>query len=238
MNQTVEIYGDLLFLLQFWWNLLLLFLAEVIGQYHLGMIRKTLSAVFLSGISLVALCFSEFRWFMLLAGAIGLFLLAGHWKIVFSYLMVSALAGGCWMIFPVKGYLPAVVGMVATLSYLKYCNQTDFYTVCCQNNGKKIKLQALRDTGNNLHVPNTGQPVSLAVWDCIAPIIDWEKLEKAVVIPYSSVGESDGYLLAIQMEALIIPEKNRIIKHPYIGIVHRPLSNDGSYEMILHKEIL
>lgn len=141
------------------------------------------------------------------------------------------------MIFPQKRWIVSIVGIIALQIYLKYCNKSSLYTIYCKNNEKKLKIKALWDTGNCLYTPGNHKPVSIVEYKSIAPLFNWADAAHPTVVPFSSVGKEDGILLAVQIEALIIPEKNLVIKNPYIGLVHKPLSNEGKYQMILHKDI-
>lgn len=237
MNHTIWIYGDLLFLLQFLWNLILLFWAEQIGQYRLTKRKRFVSALILSLTSMAMIGMKQWRLIMLLAEGLGLCLLQGHWKVMVSYAAASAFAGGVWMIFPEMDWKLLFFIILLTLLYQKYGTKSEIYTVCCQNHGKKVRMKALLDTGNRLYLPGKRVPVSIAEYEALKGLIDWKEIKKATAVAYSSVGEADGLLLAVQIEALIIPEKNIVINHPYIGMTHDVLSNDNSYAMILHKDM-
>ena len=59
----------------------------------------------------------------------------------------------------------------------------------------------------------------------------------------SNINESEYKTIArheikLNLQELFKIAKKLLKNNGVIGIVHRPLSNDGSYEMILHKEIL
>ena len=76
----------------------------------------------------------------------------------------------------------------------------------------KIRLTALRDTGNTLRDPITGEPVliiglssathltGLTEKDLRDPVVAMEKLQGARLVPYRAVGKSGGMLLALRLQ--------------------------------------
>lgn len=237
MNQTMVVYGDVYIFLLLLWNGYLIFITAQIVKYHLSKLQWFGSVLAMTVCSFAAFKWSNWRMpFLAVLWFIFLFLFR-HLKFLVSCLCVTVFAGGLWIIFPQYGEIFAVVGLFFTMLYLKYRQKSNFYTVCCQNHGKKIQLTALYDTGNQLYLPESRQPVSLVSYKSIEPILDWNELKKPQIVPFSSIGEEQGLLFAIQIEAFIISEQNLTMEQPYIGIVHQPLSNDGTYQMILHRDI-
>lgn len=237
MNQTIVVYGDIFVFLLLLWNGYFIFITAQITGYHLSKFQWFVSILAMTVCSFAALKWSNWRMmFLMILGIIFLFLFR-HLKFLVIGLLVTIFAGGLWIIFPRYGEILAVIGLFLTMLYLKYRQKSNFYTVYCQNHGKKIQLTALYDTGNQLYIPESRKPVSLVSYKSIEPILDWNELEKPQIVPFSSVGEEQGLLFAIQIEAFIISEQNLTMKRPYIGVVHQPLSNDGKYQMILHRDI-
>lgn len=237
MKQTVVVYGDLLLLFLFLWNGYLIFITAQIVGYHLSKVQWLGSVSAMTVLSFAILWHPSWR-FAFLAALWFIFLfLFRHLRFLVFCLLITIFSGGLWAMVPQYGGTFAVVGLLFTMLYLKYRKKSNFYTVYCQNHGKKIKIRALYDTGNQLYLPTKQQPVSLVSYQSIEPILDWNDLEKPQIVPFSSVGEEQGLLLAIQIESFIISEQNLTMKKPYIGVVHQSLSNDGKYQMILHRDI-
>jgi len=94
-------------------------------------------------------------------------------------------------------------------------------TVELRHGGNTKKLVALCDTGNSLIDPVTGQQVLVVgadvAWEMLGytesqlqdPVETLEKVDSPGLrlVPYRSVGQSRGMLLAIQMESVIINGK-------------------------------
>ncbi len=81
-----------------------------------------------------------------------------------------------------------------------------------QYSGKCLQLQALYDTGNLLRDPVTGKPVLIVGADVAQQLtgLSCQQLQKPVesmgaipglrLIPYHTVGQSDGFLLALRLQ--------------------------------------
>jgi hypothetical protein len=191
----------------------------------------------LSGIPFLLLwkgSFWHFLWVM--EGAL-LLLVTRNMNLCLGLFAVNVAAGGCWMIWPQYGGFLAAAGLLAGTIYIKYSTKNNIYTVCLKNGRKKVCVKALYDTGNSLCLPRDGSAVFLVNYEAISSLIDWNTIKHPEILPYSSVGTEDGFMLAILLDEFVLLEKNIRIKHPYIGITRQPLSNDGSYQMILHRDI-
>ena len=231
------LYWDVELLFQMVWAFMIVELAVKISSYHLFLWQKIAISICIGGISVFgylhpgdALFLVGIEWLLLL-------LLIRNIVCVTQIFMVTILAGGVramnvgnawyvWFFLFIGGYL-----------VLKYFQKSDLYTVTMEKNGKKITLKALYDSGNRLVVPEIGKGVSLVYYPKIESLFDWEKVEGAVFIPYRSVGNENGSLLAIPVDRLIISEKNMEIKHHYVGIVYQPLCENRCYDMILHSDV-
>ena len=130
-------------------------------------------------------------------------------------------------------------------------------------NNKEIKTKAMIDTGNLLKEPITNMPVIVMEHTLFYDILPKEilnnteeilggdftkipddiKMEyspKLKVIPYSSLGKSNGMLLGIKGEKLIIylKEETQIIDKVIIGIYNKSLTKRGEYRSLLGLEVL
>lgn len=92
---------------------------------------------------------------------------------------------------------------------------------------------ALPDTGNSLIEPITKKPVSVIEKECLKNM-DMKKL-KYMVVPYHSVGKSNGLMHAFIADTIIIGKRE--INSTIIGIYEGRLSRSGQYNMILHPDL-
>lgn len=104
--------------------------------------------------------------------------------------------------------------------------------------GKRIRLRALADSGNLLHDPYTGKPVSM---------VDREIYEKTYgqpqtvrLVPYESLGCGHGLLEAVTIDALEIVYGNHKIRieHAVLGLAEQQLFSRKPYKMILNPQEL
>jgi hypothetical protein len=237
MEREISIYGDVLFVLQLLWNGYFLFLSGKITKYHFSIGQYIALTVLLSINSVFALQWYRIRLIDGIFVWTAMFLIVKNIRFCVTAFFVMVLAGGLWMIVPGYGGILAVIGVLGAYLYTEYASKNNIYTVKCKKGDRQIQLKALYDTGNCLYLPKNGCAVSIVSYESIAPLIRWEEIEHPEILPYSSVGTKEGLLLAVPLDAVTVLEKNILIKDPYIGIVRQPLSNDGSYEMILHKDI-
>ena len=130
-------------------------------------------------------------------------------------------------------------------------------------NNKIIKTKAMIDTGNLLKEPITNKPVIVMEHTLLYDIIPKEILNnienilggdlskipekiqdeyvsKLKVIPFSSLGKTNGMLLGIKGENLTIylNEETKIIDTVIIGIYNNSLTKRGEYRSLLGLEIL
>lgn len=110
------------------------------------------------------------------------------------------------------------------------------YHVRLHYKGKTREFSGLADSGNRLHVPGTGMPVSVISYkDCTGFC---ESVSGGFYIPYRAVGTREGVLFAMLFEKMEIIKdgKIRIIEKPAVAIVKEPLSVKGEFSMILPEE--
>ncbi len=112
--------------------------------------------------------------------------------------------------------------------------------------GKNVSLKYLCDTGNSLTDPMTNAPVTVVGMEVLTrlaeimperdPVLLLEKLKgshpeaKPRLIPFSSVGNSGGLMLAIKCDSVKLDGHE--IKGGLIAFSPNKLSNDGSYDAI------
>lgn len=112
-------------------------------------------------------------------------------------------------------------------------------------NGRQVHLSALRDSGNTLHDPMSGQAVLTVYWrsakgllppglteeDFSHPaglMLNLRKLSPRL-IPYRAVGTASGLLLAIPCEMIL--EKRRF--SCLVAFSPTPVSDGGAYEALI-----
>ena len=128
-------------------------------------------------------------------------------------------------------------------------------------NNKKIKTQAMIDTGNLLKEPITNTPVIVMEHTLFYDIIPKQILDniqnilggdlsaipndlkdkyisKLRVIPFSSLGKQNGMLLGIKGESLVVDLKDeiKVIDKVIIGIYTKSLTKKGEYRCLLGLE--
>lgn len=135
----------------------------------------------------------------------------------------------------------------------------DYKSVDIYLNGNKVTLNALVDTGNMLSDPISKMPVIVAEFSVIASILPqsfislYETLENCPeniilenqdshlasrlrIIPFSSLGTSEGILIGMKPDSVKIGKSfyNNII----IGIYNSKLSKNMDYNALLNPEII
>lgn len=106
--------------------------------------------------------------------------------------------------------------------------------------GREIYVRALVDTGNHLTDPISGAPVSLIsekTARCLASCLSQEKYH---AIPYQSVGKRRGILSAYELPEMAIEEAGYVLRreHVIVAVCDAGISEDSSYQMILHPRLL
>lgn len=171
--------------------------------------------------------------------------------------------------YPLKtvmlGAIIAFCVIIAAFSVVK--NRISKKALFCEMeikvNGKIVKTKAMVDTGNLLKEPITNTPVvvveSTLLYECIPKEIlynleniiggDFEKvpnnikeqyISKLKLIPFSSLGKTNGMLLGIKADYIKIrtdeqeTEKNNVI----IGIYDKSLTKRGEYQALIGIELL
>ncbi len=116
--------------------------------------------------------------------------------------------------------------------------------ITLEREGKRIRLTALRDSGNTLRDPLTGGEVLTVYWKALRPLLPSEITESALadptdllpklrslsprLIPYRSVGTKKGILLAIPLH-ISIGKETRI---GLVALSPTPVSDGGAYEAL------
>ena len=123
----------------------------------------------------------------------------------------------------------------------------------------KTTFDALVDTGHNLREPLSKAPVIIAEFDEIKTLLPdgikvlfYEKNENDLtalasdgafysrirLIPFSSLGRTNGMLVGFRPDSVIISAEEEIISDGIIGIYNGKLNNDGGYRGLMSPEII
>lgn len=115
--------------------------------------------------------------------------------------------------------------------------------LCCMEvwlfqNGRKLCLQALSDTGNLLREPYESRAVSIidrSVYEAA-----FGRPQGALLIPYESLGRTDGLLETVSIEELhfIYGSRTQRVGHAAIGLADHALFYKKPYQMILNPQEL
>lgn len=134
--------------------------------------------------------------------------------------------------------------MSIVLLYILYQNRKNrentIYRVSIMEQGKKMEVKALFDTGNALREPFSGKPVSIVESEVWYAVMEGPRPEHYRAIPFRSIGQEHGILTGMEIDELIIWAGDRKIvqKQAMIALYEGSLSKDKSFQMILHQGLL
>lgn len=140
----------------------------------------------------------------------------------------------------------------------------NLYGVEININNSKIMVNGLLDTGNNLYDPITKNPVLIAETNLLEKLVEkdsYDKLKniscdmynlskfaelgeksklKLRLIPFSSLGNENGMLLGIVADNICIDlgEETKDYSDVVIAVYDKKLSNDNSYQVLIHPELI
>ena len=136
------------------------------------------------------------------------------------------------------------------------------YEVTLINQETKTVIKGLLDTGNSLKEPISRKPVNIIELDTAKELFGKEfmtviknfyisgelqlnadttnHMNKIRMIPFQSVGESKGMLVAVQIDSLYIAKEGDKIQvmTPYVAIYNKSLSVNNQYKMLLHPDLM
>lgn len=137
---------------------------------------------------------------------------------VMLFVLLSMALGGIAMGLGTGGFLTLILAAVALSLLCTLGFQGKLGMVCVplelSHKGKRIKLTALRDTGNTLRDPVTGEAVLIVGSEAAMQLLGMTKQEVASpvetlasgkysglrLIPYRAVGQSSGMLIAMRLD--------------------------------------
>lgn len=163
---------------------------------------------------------------------IGAFLLGG----VFQYMQQYMKVGSLFFLLAMVSY-GVVQGIWKFLCYFQKENGK-WYDADVYMNENHIRVKALLDTGNGLCDPSTGEAVHVIQKDSIVSILPELNYENIRLIPYHSIG-SEGTMQAIQAQRIHLQgEREMWIEGPVLALCEQKISSNQSYQMILNPGIL
>lgn len=166
------------------------------------------------------------------------FVLGGMMKFLFSTIpFLYKMQGSIWYILGVGMIGYQVIAW--WMEQMKKKKSQRFYRVCMKSGGQELWIVALMDTGNSLREPISGKPVAVIEEDIFNTLEGVRLPEKLKMIPYRSVGRSNGIMEGYELpEIRICAEDEEICEQKVIvGISKTKVSTDGRYQMILHPDM-
>ena len=137
------------------------------------------------------------------------------------------------------------------------------YQLTINYRGGDIQIQSLLDTGNLLYTPRKHEPVLVAEYEVVKPLLTKEEqqkyeqfrksnevqIEEGVIsgfygieqlIPFNSVGCKNGFLWSVRVDSVEIKKYSRNIKiRPCIvGLYSGKLFSDSRFQALLHPEFI
>jgi stage II sporulation protein GA (sporulation sigma-E factor processing peptidase) len=125
--------------------------------------------------------------------------------------------------------------------------KTELVPLHIMASGNTVKLTALVDTGNTLTEPISNRPVVVAEGTACRSLLPCDlSLEKPIeameylkiigvkgfsLLPYRAVGVSNGLLLAIRAERIVVGKQER--KNLLIALSPTPVSDGGGYQALI-----
>ncbi|HBA69152.1 MAG TPA: hypothetical protein DCZ40_07325 [Lachnospiraceae bacterium] len=196
------------------------------------------------GISLIAAAFilrlDSIRMVWKAAGYLSVYAFAFGGMMKFLFSAVPFLKGKqekAWYILGagMLGYQAAAWWIVR----IRKKRQEDIYKVRLRGSRNEIELDALMDTGNSLREPVSGRPVSVVEEEYFLRLLEIKAPERLKVIPYHSIGKSNGIMEGYEVPEIIIKgkEENLRWQKAIIAVSRNKVSADGKYQMILHPDL-
>ena len=256
------LYLDVYFLENVLLNLVLLIFTLILMGRHIRLIRL-LSASMLGGVLALLPIILRLRYgivyilLILLTGLLVITIASGiksmseQWTAMMYFYVMSfvwnRLFTGLERILGTKytlcaAIVTAIMGTVSGYLYdrKRIVKKQTIYDVEVAQQGRKLTLKALLDTGNGLREPISGRPVSIMEREVYDTLCHQTIQERYRVIPYHSIGKEHGILQGTEVDELIIWRENEpyVQKKAVIALYEGKLSRNGSYQMILHTGLL
>ena len=136
----------------------------------------------------------------------------------------------------------ALAGYYLVLGIWKFIGWVEQWNRCHCNvelflGEKQYQVKGLIDTGNGLKDPLSGQPVSILDRKVAKELLEESTLDGIRYIPYQTIGKKGGVLPAIQVDKMCVHGENKYwVEAPLIGISEEEFSAE-EYKMILNPNL-
>lgn len=106
------------------------------------------------------------------------------------------------------------------------------------DNGERLKINAIIDTGNSLREPYLNRHVHIIEKEQVYRLTKYND-HKKILVPYHSLGCENGIIEAMEVDKLIVKSKGKIFEevNSVVGIYEGNVSGDGLYSMIINPAI-
>lgn len=143
-----------------------------------------------------------------------------------------------------EGLLLLALGLWMLCQFgLKNVGEQTYVPVTLNHEGAEMKLLALRDTGNTLRDPLSGESVLVAGADVAAELLGLTeeqlrhpvetlargKLRGARLVPYCAVGQPGGMLLAVRFPGTMVGNRR---SDPLVAFAPQVLGRGEAYQML------
>ncbi|MEE1314815.1 MAG: sigma-E processing peptidase SpoIIGA [Faecalimonas sp.] len=163
---------------------------------------------------------------------IGSFLLGGLLEVLYPYVRVGAL----FFAIAIGGYyvVSKLWDFIVSVQRINqyHCN-VDLYL------GERIcQVKGMIDTGNGLVDPISKKPVSILDSEAAKRLVGEVPITRIRYVPYCSIGKKEGLLPTLKIDRMhIYGEKECWVQEPLIGVSEEMISAEGAYEMILNPNL-
>ena len=250
----LQIYLDLVVLLNFLVDFLLILGTNRLCGYPFGVKRAALSALlggaYAGSCLLPGFAFlGNFLWRVVCLGfmsgiAFGFAKSAVRRGIVFT--LLSMAMGGVALAINHRGFWSVIasgvgVSALCVLGFRNKLGVQSFVPVELKYGEKKMCVTALRDTGNTLRDPVTGNDVLIVGADVAqkltgltrsqlqSPVDFLDAIEGLRLIPYRTVGQGSGFLLALRLSEVKIGNRKG---NTLVAFAPEGLHSEGAYQAL------
>lgn len=162
----------------------------------------------------------------------GGFLLGGVLQALHQYIR----AGSLFFAIAIGGYhiVSKLWDFIASVQKVnQYRCEVDLYL-----GETRCRVTGMIDTGNGLRDPVSDQPVSILDKAVARQFLGNVKLSRVRYIPYHSIGKKEGVLLALKIDRMCIHREEAYwVRDPLIGVSDETISAKGEYQMILNPNL-
>lgn len=252
----MEVYLDLFFILNFAVDFLLILGTNRLSGFGLGARRAALAAA--GGALYAAACLLPGFLFLgnlfwRLVALTGMSVIAFGWRrnavrrtvlFVFLNMALGGIAsgmgnGGFWAI--ILGALGAAI--LCTVGFCGYATEQKYVDVSISHGNRKLRMTALRDSGNTLRDPISGLPVLVADATVGRELLDLstEALQDPIetmhrignrglrLIPYRAIGQPSGMLLGLRADSVEINGKKEDV---IVAFAPQAIGNGKPYQAL------